>query len=141
MPEDLITEVRTTAPKEVVIIDDRPVFKVVQAGGFATGVKKYEPGELVVWAEPEGWDEKRYGKHWSKYGPSLTFIPVNPPAERLMDEHRKVIADRNKPRPTVDDERFAKLEAMHTQVMSALLEQQAENRRLREKLEEKGSKK
>jgi len=47
--------------------DERPIFRVV-SGTFATGVKLYAPGEEIVWAIPEGWDDKKYGKHFAAYG-------------------------------------------------------------------------
>lgn len=92
--------------KEAVVLDERPIFEVVSQH-FASGLKTYEKGEQIVWAVPEGWDEKKYGKHFSVYGPSITFRPVNPPAEKLLKEHRKVIEDRNRPRPTVAEEMLA----------------------------------
>lgn len=121
--------------------DERPIFKVTTAPGFATGLKMYAPDEEIVWAVPPEWDEAKYGKHFAAYGPSLTFLPVNEAAEKLMVEHKAKIAKALAPKPTKDDARFEKLEAMHLQMMNALLEQQAENRRLREKMEELGEEK
>jgi len=120
--------------------DERPIFRVV-SGPFATGVKLYAPGEEIVWAVPEGWDEKKYGKHFAAYGPSLSFEPLNEAAVKRMEEHKKLVAEKNRPKPTADDERFKKMEAMHLEMMNAMLAMQAENRRLREDTEEKSGKK
>jgi hypothetical protein len=76
------------------------VFKVTQAGGFATGLKKYEPGELVVWEVPPGWNDKKYGKHFAHYGPSVTFEPMNPPAVDVMAKHKKLLEEKNRPKPS-----------------------------------------
>lgn len=118
-----------------------PRFRVTTAPGFATGLHMYGPDEEIDWVEPEGWNEKKYGKHFSAYGPSLTFACVNKAAEDLMEKHKEKVKLANQPKPTRDDERFAKMEAMHIEMMTAMLEMQAENRRLREKSEEAEEKK
>jgi heme exporter protein D len=100
--------------KAEVVIDERPVFKVTQAGGFATGLKKYEPGELVVWEVPPGWNDKRYGKHFAHYGPSVTFEPMNLPAVDLMAKHKKLLEEKNRPKQTEEAVRAAKMEELLT---------------------------
>jgi hypothetical protein len=146
----MTTEAAKTA-EEKVVLDERPIFRVQQAGGFATGLKKYEPGEDVVWEVPEGWNAARNGKHFASHGPSMTFLPMNPPAERIMEKHRKLVAERNRPKPTADDERAQKLEKLVLDLLNSQGEAQAESRRqaaqhaeLMERLiavQEKGNKK
>lgn len=109
--------------KADVVIDERPVFKVTQAGGFATGLKRYEPGELVVWEVPPQWNEKRYGKHFAHYGPSLTFEAMNPPAAALLESHKKLVAEKNKPKPTADEIRAAKMEELLTKQLEVQAKQ------------------
>lgn len=108
--------------------DERPIFRVT-SGTFATGVKLYQPGEEIVWAVPEGWDDRKYGKHFSAHGPSLSFEPMNAAAVKRMEEHKKVVAEKNQPKPTRDDERAAKLEKMVLDLLNAQGEAQAEARR------------
>lgn len=115
--------------------DERPIFRVV-SGTFATGVKLYAPGEEIVWAIPEGWDDKKYGKHFAAYGPSLTFEPLNQAAEKRMEEHKKLVAEKNQPKPTRDDERAAKLEKLVLDMLNAQGEAQAEARRAQARHEE-----
>lgn len=116
-----------TESKAEVVIDERPVFKVTQAGGFATGLKKYEPGELVVWEVPPGWNDKKYGKHFAHYGPSVTFEPVNPPAVDLMEKHKKMLVEKNRPKASEEALRAAKMEELLTkqlEIQSKLAEAQ-----------------
>lgn len=126
---------KVAVPPEPVIIDERPVFKVGPTP-FATGIKKYEPGELVVWAVPEGWDDTKYGKHWASYGPSTTFIPMNPPAKKVLADHIKLLAEKAKKPPTADDERAAKLEKLVLDLLASQGEAQAEARRAQARHEE-----
>lgn len=116
--------------------DERPIFRVEQAPGFATGIKMYAPGEEIVWAVPEGWDEKKYGKHFASYGPSSTFTPLNTAAEKLMAEYKAKLAEMRKPKPTADDERAAKLEKLVLDMLAAQGEAQAEARRAQARHEE-----
>ncbi len=113
---------------------ETPKFEVTLAPHFATGLKNYYPGEVIEWVVPEGWDDEKYGKHFSAHGPSTSFKCLNKAAEDLMAAHKKEVEERKKPKPTVESEHFAKMEAMHLQMMSAVLEGQAENRRLMAKL-------
>lgn len=115
---------------------ETPRFQVTQAPGFATGLVMHLPGEEINWEVPPDWDTKKYGRHYASYGPSLSFLPLNPAAEKLMEEHRALIVSKNKPKPTVDDERFAKMEALHLQAMNSALETQALLRRMLENKEE-----
>lgn len=71
-----------------------PKFRVTQAPGFATGLQMHLPGEEIVWEVPEGWDEKKYGKHFSAYGPSVTFEPLNAAAEALQSDHKEKLKQR-----------------------------------------------
>lgn len=116
--------------------DERPIFRVTQAPGFATGIKMYAPGEEIVWAVPEGWDEKKYGKHFASYGPSSTFTPLNAAAEKLMVEYKAKLAEMRKPKPTADDERAAKLEGLVLDLLKSQGEAQAESRRAQARHEE-----
>lgn len=121
---------------ETVVKDERPIFRVTQAPGFATGIKMYAPGEEIVWSVPEGWDAKKYGAHFASYGPSTTFEPVNPPAEKLLADHHAKLKELRKPKPTADDERAAKLEKMVLDMLNAQGEAQAEARRAQARHEE-----
>lgn len=126
---------------EKALVKENPIFRVTNPPGFATGLVMHPPGTEIEWVVPDDWDEKKYGKHYAAYGPSLTFQPMNAAAEALMEDHKALVKKKNTPKTAVDDERFAKLEAMHLQIMNSMLEQQAENRRLREQLGEAGNKK
>lgn len=123
-----------TAQKEV------PKFRVMQAPGFATGLQVHPVDSEIDWVVPEDWNEKRYGKHFASHGPSMSFLPLNKAAEDLMEDHKAKVAEMRKPKPTAGDERFAKLESMHLEMMQVVLALQAENRRLREDAEEKEEK-
>lgn len=115
--------------------DERPIFRV-KSGPFATGVKLYQPEEEIVWAVPEGWDEKKYGKHFAEYGPSLSFEPLNEAAVKRMADHKKLVAEKNLPKPTRDDERASKLEKLVLDMLNAQGEAQAEARRAQARHEE-----
>jgi hypothetical protein len=122
--------------------EEVPLFEITQAPGFATGLVMHQPGEVIPWAVPEDWSEKRYGKHYAEYGPSITFLPRNKAAEDLMTKHKaKLAANAAAATRTPDSARFEKMEKMHLEVMSALMEQQAENRRLRAQMDEVAAKK
>lgn len=110
-----------------------PKFKV-GAQHFATGLYLYPPESVIEWVVPEGWNEKKFGKHFASHGPSTSFECLNKAAEDLMAEHKKKVAELRRPKPTANDEHFAKMEAMHLQMMNAVLEGQAENRRLTARL-------
>lgn len=116
--------------------DERPIFRVTQAPGFATGVKMYAPGEEIVWAVPEDWNVAKYGKHFASYGPSTTFEAMNPAAEKLAESHKQKIAEALKPKPTADDERAAKLEKLVLDMIATQGEAQAEARRAQARHEE-----
>lgn len=120
----------------VEVKDERPIFRVKQAPGFATGIKMYAPDDEIVWEVPEGWDEKKYGKHFASYGPSTSFEAVNPPAEKLLEAHKAKIVELRKPKPTADDERAAKLEKLVLDMLAAQGEAQAEARRAQARHEE-----
>lgn len=120
--------------KAEVVIDERPVFKLTSP--FATGIKLYAPDEVIVWAVPEGWNEVKNGKHFAAFGPSTTFIPLNPPAEKLMAEHIARLKEINKPKPTADDERASKLEKLVLALLSEQGEAKAEARRAQARHEE-----
>lgn len=115
---------------------ENPKFRVTQAPGFATGLIMHPPDSEIEWVEPEGWDEKRWGKHWSKTGPSRSFVPLNPAAEKLMEEYKKEIERRSKPKATLDDERYAKMEKLVLDMLGAQGEAQAEARRAQARHEE-----
>jgi hypothetical protein len=120
-----------------------PKFRVTQAPGFATGLVMHEIGTEIEWVVPDDWDTKKNGKHFAAHGPSTTFDCLNDAAVKLMEEHKENVRKKNLPKPTADDDRFKKMEAMHIEMMSTMLEMQAENRRLREDAEDgkKGRKK
>lgn len=108
----------------------------VGAQGFFDGSQLHPPGTELTWEAPENWDAKALGPHYMSQGPSDSFIPLNVAAEAKLAEYRAWVAKHSAPVPSAVDERFAKLEKMHLDMMSTMLEQQAENRRLRSKLEE-----
>lgn len=116
--------------------DERPIFRVTQAPGFATGVKMYSPGEEIVWAVPEEWNVQKYGRHFASYGPSTSFEAMNPAAEKLAQAHKIKIEELRKPKPTADDERAAKLEKLVLDLLAAQGEAQAEARRSQARYEE-----
>ncbi len=102
-----------------------PWFRVTQAPGFATGRVMHVPGTMLEWSEPEGWDEKKYGKHYSKYGPSMTFEPLNKAAEDLLAKHKENVQKKFAPVPS-DIEKFMglmrEMMAQNQQLIAALVE-------------------
>lgn len=109
-----------------------PKFRVTQAPGFASGLKFYQVGEEINWEVPDGWNDAKYGKHFAEYGPSTTFEPLNEAAKKLLKDHHAVLKEKNRPKPTADDERLAKVEEMNLKLLSSQLETQALLRRLLE---------
>src|SRR4051812_40468642 len=75
-----------------------PHFRIGNAGIFRTGLVSYGPGEVIEWKVPEGWNEKKYGKHFASYGPSISWEPLNPAAEKLMEEHKANVKKKNTPK-------------------------------------------
>jgi hypothetical protein len=109
-----------------------PIFRVAQAPGFATGMHMHPVGTEIAWEVPDGWDEKKWGKHYASYGPSVTFECVNPAAEKLMAAHKKNVAEKNKPVPTemqALQEQNRAQQAQLSQLMAQILEQNALMRR------------
>lgn len=80
-----------------------PIFRVEQAPGFTTGLQTYGPGELIRWEKPEGWKNEKYGKHFSEYGPSITFAPMNEKAKKMMIDHKEKLRQFHAPKPTASD--------------------------------------
>lgn len=125
-----------TAQAEVKAEKEVPLFEVVQAPGFATGLQLHPPGAQIPWEVPDGWNEKKWGRHFASYGPSLTFKALNPSAEKLMEQHKAMVAEKNKPRPTDSDKQIAAMKEMQLETMKMMLEAQAEQRRTNERLAE-----
>lgn len=92
--------------KKEVVKDERPIFRVAQQH-FASGLKVYEKGEEIVWEVPPDWDTKKNGRHFASYGPSITFEAVNPPAQKMLDEHKKYLIEKNKPKASIAEEMLA----------------------------------
>lgn len=117
-----------------VVEDDVPIFEVTMAPGFATGLVMHAPGEQIRWEVPEGWNEKKNGKHYASHGPSVTFKCCNKAAEKLMADHKAKVAEKNKPRPTAQDEAAKAMQEQNLKLMSMFAEAQAEQRRTNERL-------
>jgi hypothetical protein len=71
--------------------DPVPYFKI-GAQTFQTGMGAHGPDSIIPWAVPEGWDEKKWGKHYASYGPSVTWTPLNKAAKVLMDKRKANVA-------------------------------------------------
>lgn len=115
---------------------ENPIFEVVQAPGFATGLQLHPPGSQIEWVVPENWNEKKWGKHYASYGPSVTFKPINPAAEALMEKHKALVAEKNKPKPSEASLHLQAMQEMQDKLLTMMLEQQAEQRRTNERLAE-----
>lgn len=77
--------------------EKNPWFMVQQAPGFRTGLQFFQPGDPIEWVVPDGWNDKRYGKHFAHHHPSITFLPLNEPAEDLMAQYKSHLAKRHAP--------------------------------------------
>lgn len=77
--------------------EKNPWFMVQQAPGFRTGLQFFQPGDPIEWVVPDGWNDHRYGKHFASHHPSITFLPLNEPAEDLMAQYKAHLKKRNAP--------------------------------------------
>lgn len=77
--------------------EKNPWFMVQQAPGFRTGLQFFQPGDPVEWVVPDGWNDKRYGKHFAAHHPSITFLPLNDKAEELMEKYKAHLSKRHAP--------------------------------------------
>jgi len=94
------------ADEQEVVKDERPIFRVAQQH-FASGLKVYEKGDEIVWEVPPEWDAKKNGRHFASYGPSVTFEAVNKPAQKMLDAHKALLIEKNKPKPSIAEEMLA----------------------------------
>lgn len=107
---------------------ETPIFRVMQGPGFATGLVMHPVGTEILWEAPEGWDEKRNGKHFSAFGPSVTFECVNKAAEDLMATHKENVRKKMQPASSEVEElkkQNAKLQDQLMQLMAGMSEQNA----------------
>lgn len=111
------------------------VFRVTQAPGFMTGLVQHPVGSEIPWEEPEGWNEAKWGKHFSKFGPSTTFEPVNKAAEELMASHKATVAKKNAPIPSDMALLLTQNKAQQDQIMQLLQAQLEANALMRRQLD------
>lgn len=97
-----------------------PRYRVTQAPGFFDGASMKAVGEEFAWEPPEGWNEAKNGPHYTKAGPSQSFQPMNPAAEKLQAEHRARIAKAAIPRGTEVDELKKVISKQNEQFMALM---------------------
>lgn len=111
--------------------DPTPYFKI-GAQPFQTGLATHNPGDVIPWEVPKGWDEKKNGRHYASYGPSVTWTPLNKAASAIMASHKEKVRKATEPKPDpvalqmkAMQESFTKLaeaQDRQAQVLEALLE-------------------
>lgn len=133
--KDMAKQLEAEAVRNPIQDDGVPVFRVTQAPGFMTGLTQHPVGAEIRWEKPEGWNEAKWGKHFSEYGPSMTFEPVNAAAKKRMAAHKEVVAKKNAPVPTEMAAMIAHNKAQSDQIMELLKAQMEANALLRRQLD------
>lgn len=135
--KDMAKQLEAEAALNPIADDNVPVFRVTQAPGFMTGLTQHPVGSGIRWEKPEGWNEAKWGKHFSDFGPSMTFEPVNAAAKKRMATHKDHVAKKNAPVPTEMAAMIAQNKAQSDQVMELLKAQMEANALLRRQLDAK----
>lgn len=118
--KDMAKQLEAEAAKNPIQDDGVPVFRVTQAPGFMTGLYQHPVGSEIRWEKPDGWNEAKWGKHFSDFGPSMTFEPVNAAAKKRMAAHKEHVAKKNAPVPTEMAALIAQNKAQSDQMMQML---------------------
>lgn len=138
--KDMAKQLEAEAAQNPIQDDGVPVFRVTQAPGFMTGLTQHPVGAEIRWEKPDGWNEAKWGKHFSDFGPSMTFEPVNAAAKKRMASHKEHVAKKNAPVPTEMAAMIAQNKAQQdqmNQLLTQILEQNALLRRQADAVEQK----
>lgn len=99
--------------------DESVAIFIAGSQGFYAGYRTWKSGEEIRWEKPEGWKDEKYGKHFSDFGPSLTFQPKNEKAKAVLAAHKAKITAMNQPQPSGAEQLLAALKASDERAQKA----------------------